>query len=173
MNAQENAYLQLTVPLAQAAQKKWGILASVTEAQSILESSNKLGWGQSELARIGNNYFGIKAEHLGDPNTYCEFRTEEFLNGSTQPTTIVARFERYFEPGESFDDHARLLATAERYAPAMAVRNDPVAFAHQLQLCGYSTSPTYAVAIARLIKMYDLTQYDIQPDGPAAVQAAA
>lgn len=171
MNAQENAYLALTVPLAQASAKKWGVPASVTEAQSILESSNKLGWGQSELARADNNYFGIKAEHLGDPETYVEFRTLEFENG--KPITIVAKFERYFEPAESFDDHARLLATAKRYAPAMAVRRDPVAFAHQLQLCGYSSSPTYASSLLKAIQLYDLTQYDIEPDGPAAAQAAA
>jgi flagellum-specific peptidoglycan hydrolase FlgJ len=171
MNAQQNAYMQLTVPLAQAAQKKWGVLSCISEAQSILESSNRQGWGQSELARVDNNFFGIKAEHLDDPNTYCEFRTPEFIDG--KPTTIVAKFERYYEPAESFDDHARLLATAKRYAPAMAVRNDPMAFAQQLQLCGYSSSPTYAAALVRLIEMYDLTQYDIQPDGPAAAQAAA
>lgn len=37
--------------------RRYGIPASVILAQGILESSN----GQSELARKGNNHFGIKA----------------------------------------------------------------------------------------------------------------
>lgn len=37
--------------------RKYGIPASVTLAQGIVESSN----GQSELSRLGNNHFGIKA----------------------------------------------------------------------------------------------------------------
>lgn len=172
MNAQQNAFLKLVVPPAQAAQKKWGVLASISVAQSIFESSDPaLGWGQSQLAREYNNYFGIKAEHLDNPETYVEFKTPEFIDG--KPATIVAKFERYFDLGESFDDHGRLLATAKRYAPAMALRSDPVAFAQQLQRCGYSTSPTYAAGISKAIELYDLTQYDIEPDGPAAAQAAA
>lgn len=37
--------------------RRYGIPASVTLAQGILESSN----GQSELSQLGNNHFGIKA----------------------------------------------------------------------------------------------------------------
>ncbi len=57
MNAQQNAFLKMAVPGAQAAQKKWGVPASVTIAQAILES----GWGASSLAKQANNFFGIKA----------------------------------------------------------------------------------------------------------------
>ena len=71
----------------------------------------------------------------------------------------------------SFDGHARLLALAARYKPAMAVAHIPVAFASALQKCGYSTSPTYASGLAELIRDYNLTQYDPQP--PAAAKAAA
>ena len=37
--------------------KRYGIPASVTLAQGILESRN----GQSELSQLGNNHFGVKA----------------------------------------------------------------------------------------------------------------
>ena len=42
---------------AMAQMRRYGIPASVTLAQGILESSN----GQSRLARNENNHFGIKA----------------------------------------------------------------------------------------------------------------
>ena len=171
MNAQQNTFLRLVVPPAQAAQRKWGVPASVTIAQAILESSNQLGWGQSQLAREANNYFGIKAVHATDPNTYIELPTHEYIHGVCE--MVEADFARYQDAGESFDAHARLLATASRYAPAMAVRSDPASFAGKLQSCGYSTSPTYASMLTKLISIYDLTQYDIQPeDGPAKEVAA-
>jgi flagellum-specific peptidoglycan hydrolase FlgJ len=170
MNGQQNAFLKTVVPAAQAAQKKWGVPASVTIAQAILESSNQLGWGQSQLAREAHNYFGIKAVDLTNPENYIELPTHEFIGGAEE--LVEAAFARYEEPAESFDAHGRLLATAKRYAPAMAVRNDPIAFAAQLQHGGYSTSPTYASSLWKLIQAYDLTQYDLPPDGGAA-QAAA
>ena len=42
---------------AMAQMRKYGIPASVILAQGIIESSN----GQSELSRLGNNHFGVKA----------------------------------------------------------------------------------------------------------------
>jgi flagellum-specific peptidoglycan hydrolase FlgJ len=171
MNAQQNAFLKLAAAAAQAAQKKWLVPASVTVAQAIFESSDAQGWGQSELARRYNNYFGVKAEHLRDPETYVELPTSEFVEG--KEIEELQPFEKYDSAAESFDDHGRLLATASRYAPAMALRKDPFAFAAQLQRCGYSTAPTYASKLWKAIQAYDLTQYDIQPDGPAAAQVAA
>lgn len=165
MNQLQNAFLRLAVPAAQAAQRKYGVPTSVTVAQAILESSNAMGWGQSQLAKEGNNFFGIKATHLDDPSSYIEFKTHEYLKNHIE--TIEAKFARYQEPEESFEAHARLLAMAHRYAPAMAVRNDPEAFCMRLQQCGYSTNPSYAVLLFKLIKDYDLTQYDIAPEPPA------
>lgn len=48
--------------------RKYGIPASVTLAQGILESSN----GESQLARKENNHFGIKAteEWIADGGRY-------------------------------------------------------------------------------------------------------
>jgi flagellum-specific peptidoglycan hydrolase FlgJ len=171
MNAQQNAFLKIVIPAAQAAQRKWDVPTSVSVAQAIFESSNQQGWGQSQLAREYNNFFGVKAENLKDPETYIELPTHEFVHGVE--VTEEQPFQRYSAVADSFDDHGRLLATAKRYAPAMAVRKDPIAFATQLQHCGYSTAPTYASKLWRAIQDYDLTQYDIQPDGPAAAQEVA
>jgi flagellum-specific peptidoglycan hydrolase FlgJ len=171
VNGLQNAFLKMVVPAAQAAQRKWNIPASVTIAQAILESSNQLGWGQSQLAREANNYFGIKAEHLAKPESYIELPTKEYVHGKIQ--VEEADFARYEDPAGSFEAHAKLLAVAERYRPAMAFANDPVAFAGQLQRCGYSTNPTYASGLTHLIGLYDLTQYDVPAPGAAKAEVAA
>jgi flagellum-specific peptidoglycan hydrolase FlgJ len=142
------------VPAAQASQKQYGVPASVTLAQCILES----GWGTTKLSLQANNFFGIKAEHRNDPNTYVEFQTAEYVKGAK--VMIEADFEKYPSVEASFTDHARLLATSCRYAPAMGCRTNPQLFSHQLQTCGYSTSPTYGASLYSLITDYKLTQYD-------------
>jgi flagellum-specific peptidoglycan hydrolase FlgJ len=167
MTAQQNDFLKSAVPLAQASQKQFGVPASVTLAQSILESSDRQGrWGQSQLTRECNNFFGVKAENLSDPETYQVFDTQEFIRGKL--TTMPANFERYQSPADSFMDHAKLLATAKRYAPAMKVASSVSDFAQELQSCGYSTSPIYGKTLLLLIKEYDLMQYDVPPGAPAA-----
>ena len=52
----EQDFIQKICGYAISDMKENGILASVTIAQAILESS----WGTSELAKKANNYFGMK-----------------------------------------------------------------------------------------------------------------
>jgi flagellum-specific peptidoglycan hydrolase FlgJ len=171
VNRQQNDFLKMVVPPAQAAQRKYGVPASTTIAQAILESSNPLGWGRSHLAVEANNFFGIKATDTKNPEHYIEFPTHEYLNNHLE--LVEAKFARYEDLAESFDAHARLLAIAKRYEPAMHAANDPELFCLRLQQCGYSTNPSYGVTLFKLITQYDLTQYDIPPDGPARAQVAA
>lgn len=171
MTQQQSVFLQMAVPLAQAAQKRWGVPTSVTLAQAIIESSNELGWGMSELAREANNFFGIKASNTHDPNTYVELKTHEYVGGTLKE--LPADFARFTTPGDSFDAHALLLASARRYQPAMHVAKDPLAFAASLGPCGYSTNPNYGGILRQLMTRYDLTQFDIPPDGSANQAAAA
>ena len=165
VNAQQSAFLRLAVPAAQAAQRKYDVPTSVTVAQAIIESSNALGWGRSQLATEANNFFGIKATDVRDPENYIELPTHEYLHNHME--LVEAKFARYQDPAESFEAHARLLAIAHRYMPAMACCHDPETFCIKLQQCGYSTNPSYAVTLAKLIHDYDLTQYDVPPDNPA------
>ncbi len=167
MNTQQNLFLKMVAPAAQAAQKKWSVPASVTIAQAILES----GWGKSALAQQANNFFGIKAVAHAQADSYAEFKTSEFVDG--RRTAEMAKFARYASPTDCFAAHAVLLALTSRYRPAMIVADDPSHFCAELQLCGYSTNPQYAASLRALIAEFDLTQYDLQPDGPAAAQTAA
>jgi flagellum-specific peptidoglycan hydrolase FlgJ len=157
---QQLAFIASIVPAARASQAKWGVPASITIAQAIQES----GWGRSDLAAKAHNYFGVKAVHDED---YAVYPTNEVVKGKT--IRELASFARYPTPIESFDAHGRLLATLKRYRPAMAAADDPLAFAIQIQACGYCTDPKYPSELASLIKQFNLTQYDVEPK-PALAQ---
>jgi len=171
VNQNQSLFLKNVVPAAIKTQRITGIPASVTIAQAILESSNAQGWGQSALARLANNYFGIKATHNAAAEDYMEFPTTEFVDG--RKTSVMAAFARYATPDGSFLAHAKLISTLPRYAPAMKACSDPQKFAEALQTCGYSTNPAYAAELMQLVRLYDLTQYDTPPVPPAQAQNVA
>ena len=147
---QQLDFIAGAVPGAQAAQVKWGVPASVTVAQAILESQ----WGLSGLARMANNYFGIKARQGDD---YVQLNTTEY-----DPTkeTVPAKFRKFASVSDSFDAHGKLLATLDRYRPCMGACDDPLIFAARLRDCGYATDPNYPNELAGLIKQFNLTQFD-------------
>jgi flagellum-specific peptidoglycan hydrolase FlgJ len=166
MNEMQTDFLRMAAPAAIASQRETGVPASVTMAQAILES----GWGRTGLALQYNNYFGIKARQLTFPAAYVELPTHEVMHG--QSVNETAAFVRYATVADSFRAHGRLLATALRYIPALAVKSDPRAFCAELQKCGYSTNPNYARTLVDLIDEYDLTQYDLPaPANPASAPA--
>ncbi len=75
--------------------KRYGIPASVTLAQGILESRN----GQSELSQLGNNHFGVKAskswlKNGGDYLVYTDDKpNEKFCKYATVGDSIRAPFQ--------------------------------------------------------------------------------
>jgi flagellum-specific peptidoglycan hydrolase FlgJ len=157
--------------------KQTGVPASVTLAQAILESSDKYGnCGQSKCALPPcNNFFGIKASGNED---YVEFPTKEFKDGHAYMEP-GAHFKKFASPEESFMRHGELLASLPRYRPAMEARREPLAFAMQLQQCGYSTledsdgNRIYAQRLRSLMTEYRLARWDIPPEPPAVVKEAA
>jgi len=156
--AEQLAFIQRVAPWAQFSQEKYGVPASVTIAQAILESSDRQGnWGKSILAAKYNNFFGIKDSRLSNDG-YCELRTAEYVK--LRRVEITARFESFKDPQRSFDAHARLLAQSPRYEAAMADTDDPFVFAARIRECGYSTDPDYAHKLASLITKFHLRDYD-------------
>jgi hypothetical protein len=62
-------------------------------------------------------------------------------------------------------DHDNLFTTLPRYAPAMAVKNDPRTFARKITEGGYATDPAYADKLIKLIDSLNLTRFDVpQPN---------
>jgi flagellum-specific peptidoglycan hydrolase FlgJ len=60
----------------------------------------------------------------------------------------------------NFKRQAKRFAELEQYQPAMAVADDPLAFAIQLQRCGYSEDRNYPTKLARLMAQFKLARYD-------------
>ena len=136
---------------------KYGILPSITMAQAILES----GWGNSELAVIHNNLFGIKAD-LRWNGAVATIVTNENYNDST-----VANFRKYDSINESIEDHGKFLYENSRYAEyGLFDGKDYKAQAQALEDAGYSTvknengESIYADKLISLIEKYSLMQYD-------------
>jgi Mannosyl-glycoprotein endo-beta-N-acetylglucosaminidase len=139
---------------AQRSFKATGVPASVTVAQAILESD----WGRSRLARQGNNLFGIKAFNGSGPAGVVNLATWEHVNGSD--VVVQAPFKAYYTLEESIDDHGRFFTRNKRYADAMAVANDPQAFARAIHNDGYATDPSYAAKLIALMDRYNLYRFD-------------
>ncbi len=156
-SAAGQAFISEVAPGAVAAQRKYGVPASVTIAQAIDES----GWGQSSLAARDHNLFGIKG--IG-PAGSDPLRTQEYDHG--QSVTRIASFRVYHNFAESIDDHGKLLATSEYYQRSMAYRQDPNAFAATLTGV-YATDPDYGAKLISLMRQYDLYRYDVA--APATV----
>jgi flagellum-specific peptidoglycan hydrolase FlgJ len=143
-------------PGARDSQRKTGVPTSVTLAQAILESD----WGRSKLSRDGKNLFGIKAtsEGGGTAGVY-EAPTWEVYGG--QNATVVAAFKAYATLSDSIADHGRWFLENSRYAGALAVKDDPRAFAYAINAAGYATDPAYAPKLISLMDKFNLYAYDV------------
>ena len=138
------------IAAAQAADRRWGVFASVSLAQWALES----GWGDRLTGR--NNPFGIKAL-WSQPGTMCE--THEVVDGKPCPTH--ARFRDFDSLDDAFGAHARLIATGAPYKEAMAHKGELDAFV-RLMGARYATDPDYAAKIMGLIADEGFTQFDVR-----------
>ncbi len=138
-------YIEKWHTLAVRHQQQYGIPASITLAQGLLES----GAGLSRLATEGNNHFGIKChkDWTGDGIYQDDDEQNEC-------------FRKYADAAESFEDHARFLKR-KRYQPLFQLKEtDYAGWANGLKQCGYATDPSYAAKLVNIIEMYELYKYD-------------
>ena len=111
--------------------KEYKILPSITIAQAILESS----WGESDLAQIYNNLFGIKADSSWK-GEYVTLETFEFYD-----TKIEDKFRVYSNKNQSIKDHAKFLVDNQRYKKyGVFEAKTYIEQAYALQNAGYSTA---------------------------------
>lgn len=156
------AYLALVAPMAQRASGMYGVPASVSIAQSILES----GWGGSTLATQANAYFGVKCNTSYTPySTGCfSIATQEYDPVTGTYYTVTAQFRKYASVGDSFLDHGYFLSHSSRYAGAFAYKENPDQFIREVAAAGYATSPTYANSVISIMVRYNLYVFDISND---------
>ncbi len=154
---QHQAFINRLAPVAKGTQRQYGVPASITLAQAILESD----WGQSKLATDYNNFFGVKASSGMRKVT---LPTKEVQDG--QWVTVQAPFRWYTSWQESIWDHGKLLASGtqdnpRRYEAVIQAANYQAA-ARALVTGGYATDPDYANKLIRVIESYDLDRYDVR-----------
>ena len=144
-NERYQQYIDQYKDIAIEEMHRWKIPASITLAQGLFES----GAGQSDLARKGNNHFGIKCNgwsgrtihHDDDARNEC--------------------FRAYDSPYESFEDHSRFLVNGQRYRSLFSLKTtDYKGWARGLKAAGYATNPQYADKLIEIIQLYKLYEYD-------------
>lgn len=132
--------------VAKAEMKIYGIPASITLAQGILES----GMGYGRLATEGNNHFGIKChkDWAGKRIYHDDDRKGEC-------------FRVYKDPKTSYRDHSLFLKDRSRYAFLFDIKTSNYkAWAKGLKKAGYATDPKYPDKLISLIERFDLTRFD-------------
>lgn len=141
-------YIEYYSSIAKEEMLQYGIPASITLAQGILES----GAGRGELTQKANNHFGIKChkEWKGDKVFHDDDESQEC-------------FRKYRDPKYSFRDHSLFLTQRSRYQDLFKLRKDDYkGWAKGLKKAGYATDPKYSDKLISLIERYNLSSYDQQ-----------
>ena len=138
-------YIRTYANVAVDEMNQYGIPASITLAQGILES----GAGDGELTRRANNHFGIKCHNWDGERVYHDDdRAQEC-------------FRKYSDARYSFRDHSLFLTGRSRYSKLFTLRKtDYKGWARGLKAAGYATDPKYPAKLIGLIERYELDQYD-------------
>ncbi len=139
-------YIDTYSGIAKDEMLQYGIPASITLAQGILES----GAGRGDLTKRANNHFGIKCHNswTGDRVYHDDDEKGEC-------------FRKYRDAKYSFRDHSLFLTQRSRYQGLFKLRKDDYkGWAKGLKKAGYATDPKYPNKLISIIERYNLTQYD-------------
>lgn len=142
-------YAEKYAEFAMEQMRKYGIPASVTLAQGILESSN----GQSRLALKENNHFGIKAtpQWIAQGGRYGLY-TDDKPN---------EKFCSYDSVGDSYEHHSKFLVENKRYAGCFDLSPDDYkGWTEGLAKAGYASGSNYAGSLQKIIEVNGLQKYD-------------
>lgn len=135
--------------IAVAEMKQYGIPASITIAQGLLETRA----GQSGLAKKNNNHFGMKCFSRSCKKGHCSNYTDD---------THKDFFLKFPSAWASYRAHSKLLRSG-RYKK---IRGDYRQWAQGLEDAGYATvknekgEKIYAESLIRLIRLYGLDRLD-------------
>lgn len=132
-------------------QRHYGIPASITMAQGILESDS----GNSHLAKGSNNHFGIKCK--------SNWKGKTFTHTDDAPNEC---FRAYRSVEDSYEDHANFLDSSPRYDSLFRFKpTDYRSWARGLKGAGYATAPDYTQRLVKLIEDNKLYMLDIEAEG--------
>lgn len=139
-------YISTYSNIAMEEMLQYGIPASITLAQGILES----GAGVGELTLKANNHFGIKC--------HTDWNGERVYHDDDERQEC---FRKYKDPKYSFRDHSLFLSQRSRYQDLFKLKKDDYkGWAKGLRKAGYATDPRYPEKLIGIIERYDLENYD-------------
>ncbi len=141
------AYVKQFAKAARAEMDKYGIPASITIAQGLIESN----CGESKLATKNNNHFGIKCFSKSCKKGHCSNYTDDSHKDF---------FRIYNSVWESYRSHS-LLLQKDRYKHLYQLPiTDYKGWARGLKKAGYATDQHYADKLIELIEALQLYRLD-------------
>ena len=139
-------YVEKYKAIAIAHMERYGIPASITMAQGILESDS----GNSRLSTSSNNHFGIKCKKTWTGDRVYH---DDDAKGEC--------FRAYPSVEASYQDHADFLDQSPRYDSLFAYPSDDYrSWARGLKAAGYATAPDYAERLVKIIESMKLYLLD-------------
>jgi len=130
-----------------AEMQKFGIPASITLAQGLLESDA----GFSTLAKRNRNHFGMKCFSRSCAKGHCSNHTDDSHKDF---------FRKYKSNWESYRAHSKLLQNKRYKSLHSFGTKDYKSWAHGLKKAGYATDKRYAEKLIKIIEEMKLWQYD-------------
>jgi len=138
-------YIAIYSDIAQDEMRQYGVPASITLAQGILESAS----GKGRLAVKANNHFGIKCHGWTGAKIYHDDDKKREC------------FRKYKNSKYSFKDHSVFLSSRKRYHKLfMLEKDDYKGWAKELRAAGYATDKKYPQKLIGLIERYELYRFD-------------
>lgn len=147
MTSSRQQYIERYAEYAMEQMRRYGIPASITLAQGIIESAD----GKSTLANTANNHFGVKGAYNGN----------YVLADDDKPNE---KFCSYATVGDSYEHHSQVLKNSSRYKNCFKLAPDDYkGWTKGIERAGYATGGDYAASLQRIIEAkgeLDLTVYN-------------
>lgn len=143
---QAQDYINRFSKIAVLEMKKFGIPASISLAQGLVESRS----GTSKLAKQNNNHFGIKCFSKKCREGHCTNFSDDHHKDF---------FRKFVNPWESWRAHSMVLANG-RYTRLKKYGRNYLRWAQGLEQLGYATDRSYSEKLIGVIEKYDLKRFD-------------
>ncbi len=140
------SYVERFAATAMAEMQQFGIPASITLAQGLLETDA----GGSRLASESNNHFGIK----------CRSKCLGCTCRNYSDDDVYDMFRVFDSAWESFREHSKLLAIPRYQHLKKLGTTDYEGWAAGLKKAGYATDKNYDKKLVQIIEELDLAQFD-------------
>ncbi len=147
--SQEKAlkYIAMWYGTSKDEMQKFGIPASISLAQGLLESNA----GTSKLVQMTNNHFGMKCFSKNCKTGHCTNHTDDSHKDF---------FLKFDNPWDSWRKHSEMITSGNYKSLTKLSSDDYKGWANGLKRLGYATNPTYANKIIELIERFELYKYD-------------